>query len=209
MGYTRLAKKIGETYDRVYNMANGRTEPDPIVIGKIRDALGKPPNWPFNEGLKLSEGRLVSLAGTPLAPVPVVGFVAAGGGEYNVDTDEGVIFVPQRLADIGGLGWIVDGDSMMPDLEPNMVALFREYRTPKKDFTFLVKSETGEFRVKNLEWRNGEWTLVSINPSYAPEPLGTHQLVGFLIGWYYAKGTREKMDSDPNGLLLTPRQQIT
>jgi SOS-response transcriptional repressor LexA len=198
IGYTRLAQKIGETYDRLYNMANGRTEPDPAVIEKVRQVLKLPSSWPKSPR---NHPDLVSLAGTPLFPVPVVGSVAAGAGIQNVDPDRREVFVPQRLADIGGLGWVIDGDSMMPELLPDTIALFREHRRPLPGYTFLLDSEDG-LQVKNLEWRNGEWTLVSLNPNYPPEPLGNRQILGFLIGWYWAKGTREKMDSDPNGLLL-------
>src|SRR5687767_12587144 len=101
MGYTRLAKRIGESYNRLYNMANGRTEPDPVVLEKVRRELGLPSTWPSPTKDK---SRLVSLAGTPLAPVPVVGRVAAGEDVYNVDPDAREVFVPQRLADIGGVG---------------------------------------------------------------------------------------------------------
>jgi SOS-response transcriptional repressor LexA len=199
IGYTRLAKKIGETYNRLYNMANGRTEPDPAVIDKVRKVLNLPQSWPSPR----NDTRLVSLAGTPLAAVPVVGRVAAGEDVYNVDPEKREVFVPQRLADMGGLGWVVDGDSMMPDLEPDTIALFREHRSPRRGYTFLVDSPEKGLQVKNLDWLNGEWTLVSINPNYPPEPLGNRQLLGFLIGWYWAKGTRERLDSDPQGLLLS------
>jgi SOS-response transcriptional repressor LexA len=203
LGYTRLAKKIGESYNRLYNMANGRTEPDPVVIAKVRKELKLPDNWPEVSGKSKGSGKLVSLAGTPLYPVPVVGRVAAGEDVYNVDPDEREVYVPQKLYEIGGIGYVISGDSMMPDLEENTVALFREYRQPRRGFTYLVKSDEKGFQVKNLEWMNNEWTLVSINPAYPPEPLGNRELIGFLIGWYWAKGTREKIDSDPEGLLLT------
>lgn len=201
IGYTKLARKIDETYDRLYNMANGRTEPDPVVLEKVRKALGKPADW-----LKgLPEGRMVSIAGTPLAPVKVVGNVSGGSGAYNVDPQDELVYVPQTLANIGGLGWVVEGESMMPELDPGTIALFKEHRSPRRSFTFLVKAKDGDLRVKNLEWMDNEWTLVSLNPKYPPEPLNDHELLGYLIGWYKVKGKREEIISDPDGLILNSK----
>lgn len=137
-----------------------------------------------------------------MAALPVVGSVAAGEGQYNVDSELETVFVPERLAQIGGIGWMVEGESMMPLLEPGDVAIFREHRQPRRNYPFLVKSADGMYRVKILAWSNDEWMLESLNPKFIPEPFGSHALLGYLIGWYRSRGTRETMDSDPHGLRL-------
>lgn len=145
--------------------------------------------------------RRVSLAGTPLAPIVMVGQAGAGVGVSDVDPDSDHIYVPERLAQLGGLAWMVSGESMMPALEPGDIAIFRELREPRRGFSYLVRKDH-EYLVKNVEWKGGEWVLRSINPRYPDEPLGRAELVGLLIGWYRAKGSRETMDSDPGGLKL-------
>ena len=150
-----------------------------------------------------SEGRRVSLAGLPMAQVPIIGRASAGPGLANVDPDESSIWVPMNLAQIGGVGWMVDGESMMPALEPGDIALFREHRQPKRGYTFLVRTPDREERVKIMDWDGTQWILKSLNPSFAPEPVAGHELLGFLIGWYKVRGTREDIASDPAGLIIT------
>lgn len=211
---TQLASEIGISYDRLRNMVDGTTRPPMDVIHKVRKALRLPSNWPEVEfavdktvgapsGTTRSvEGVLVSLAGTPLASIPIVGTVSAGEGRHNVDSEQEQVWVPDRLAQLGSLGWIVEGDSMMPALQPGDVAVFKESRSPRKGLCFLVKDERLGLRVKNLNWKNGEWVLESLNPKYPDEPLYMHQLQGVLVGWYRNAGSRETIDSDPNGLVI-------
>lgn len=185
----------GISYDQLNNMANGRTKVKDDVLKSVKKLLNLPPAWPHME-------QPLSVAGTPLAPVQVVGAVAAGYDAYTVDPDEHTIFVPETLANLGGLGWVVDGDSMMPDLKPGMVAIFKEHRSPLEGLTFLVQGKDGGLRVKTLDWRSNAWHLVSTNPAYPAEFLGEYALLGYLIGWYQVRGKRETLDSDPDGLRL-------
>lgn len=199
----RIAKAVGQpevTDDVVSNMLNGRTKLSRDVAETVRKLLEKPAGWPWSE-LYAAQGK-VSLAGTPLTAIPVVGTVGAGPGTYNVDYDERTIWVPANLANIGGLGFVVDGDSMMPVLEEGTIAIFREWRQPKRGYPFLVRLRDGSLVVKNVEWREGAWVLESINQMYKPIPMDGASLLGYLIGWYKSNGTRESTDSDPNGLTL-------
>jgi len=196
-----VAKRADISYDVLRNYKLGRTSPDEASLDRLRKVMKLPKTWPKSE--PDSDGEIVSLSGTPMKPIRVVGEVEAGEGAYNVDIDESSILVPERLAGLGGFGWIVRGDSMMPFLQPGMVAVFKEYREPRPGFTFLLKSKDGGLRVKTLEWRDGQWMMISTNPTYAPTPIDDHQLLGYLIGWYRTKGARETMDSDPGGLILS------
>jgi transcriptional regulator with XRE-family HTH domain len=152
-----------------------------------------------------------SLAGTPLKPIPVAGVVSAGPGETNVDTDKRPLYVPESLERIGGVGYTITGDSMVggpdpsKDLYPGDIGIFREDSVPRPRYTFLVKANDGGFRVKTLRQEVGgerKWVLVSRNPDIPDEPLGDNQLLGFLVGFYRTKGTYEKIEGDPSGLIL-------
>ena len=138
-----------------------------------------------------------------MARIPVIGVVSAGQGTSNVDTAEHGVFVPMTLAQIGGVGWVVDGDSMMPALDPGDVALFREHRQPRRGYPFLLQRDA-EFRVKIIDYDavSGKWFLKSLNPAYPSEPMDDHVILGYLIGWYKVRGSRETTDSDPGGLKL-------
>lgn len=191
----------------------GRAVPDEVIREIVRKFPDSPTPPPLGDRAKsdasLDDGRLVSLAGHKLQPIPVVGDVEAGAGAYTVDPEAHEVHVPESLARIGGLGWFIKGDSMMPDLEPGMIAVFREWRQTKPRYTFLLRTPEGGLRVKNLVYHNsdGMWWMHSINPTYEPEPLGKHEILGFLVGWYRVMGKRETMDSDPDGLLLGARLQ--
>lgn len=201
------ARKIAEFHgdpdvsdDVVSNMLGGRTKLKREVAESIRKLLEKPPGWPWSE-LSQHEVRF-SLAGTALTQIRVVGSVGAGPGTFNVDYDERTIWVPSNLAAIGGLGFVVEGDSMMPSLEPGTIAIFREWKEPRRGFAFLARLPDGSLAVKRCDWREGKWMLNSINPAYGPVDMDGVQLLGYLVGWYKAAGTREQTDSDPNGLPL-------
>lgn len=189
-----LATLLGIDRGRYANWEYDKAEIPEDIVEKLRE-LG------FGHGKPAAEGRKVSLAGTPLRSINVVGKVSAGPGETNVDVDENQIYVPERLARPGALGFVVDGDSMMPNLHPGDVAIFMPYDKPKQGHTFLV-SKNDEYRVKSLFWVNNGWVMRSLNKSYSDEPLEGGQILGFLIAWYRVAGSRETMDSDPNGLRL-------
>ena len=149
-----------------------------------------------------SEMRPASLIFGEMAEIPVAGFASAGPGETNVDTDLEPIRVPSSLVNLGSIGFVIDGESMMPALQPGDVAVFNANNTPRRGFTFLVRTPEHEYRCKNLEWKNNEWTLVSLNRSYPDEMLGSSQVLGILVGWYRTIGTYEKLEADPHGLRL-------
>lgn len=204
---TEVARHIGTTYDRLNNICNKRTAPDPETIEKVRDHLNLPRTWPHQRPSK-SDGRMVSLAGTPLSPIPVVGEVSAGPGVNSVDPPFEQIFVPDRIANLGGVGFTVNGTSMMPVIQPGDVASFREHRYPRPGYPFLIRKKDEGLRIKIMEYdrTTDGWTLHSINPQYPVERLEEgDEIIGYLIAWYRSKGTRETMDSDSAGLILDRR----
>lgn len=138
-----------------------------------------------------------------MKPIKVVGLVAAGDGAMNVDTEFGEVLVPANLAGPDHLGWTVDGDSMMPALEPGDIAVFKEETHPSSKFAYLVKTREG-LRCKRLQWslNDGKWLMESLNPAYPPEDMSNAQLLGKLIGYYRVRGLHEKFEADPGGLRL-------
>lgn len=188
-----IARKLGIPEQWFYD---GQDTPPPI--GRVLS----PADIVAEQKASTSEVARVSLTGTPLVAVPVVGKTGAGNGEHNVDPDDWNVYVPDRLATLGGQGWVVTGPSMLPALEPGDVALFKEIHEPRPGYTFLIARKDGH-TIKNIEWKNKRWTLVSINPDFPDMPLEEDdEIQGMLIGWYRAKGARETIDSDPGGLKL-------
>jgi SOS-response transcriptional repressor LexA len=191
-----MALKLDISYDKLNNMCNGRTTPTLEVLEGVKRLLALPAGWPQQSG-----PIYTSLAGTPMLPVPVVGSVSAGRGITNVDVDEDMLLVPERLAYIGGVGFVIDGDSMMPHLHPGDIALFKEERHVRDRYTHLIKTSDGEYKVKDLVFESGRWMLVSKNPLYPKIMLGEgDEVLGLLVGYFRSQGSREIMESDPTGL---------
>jgi phage repressor protein C with HTH and peptisase S24 domain len=133
--------------------------------------------------------------------LPLVGKASAGDGEHNVDADDAWAMLPEVFGGPDHLAFVIEGDSMMPALEPGDIAVFKESHQPRSKVAFLVKDRDG-YRVKQIRWNrtDGEWVLRSLNPKYADERIEGGQLLGFLIGLYRQRGTRYKMDLDLSGL---------
>lgn len=198
MKVAQIAEISGLKENRIYNLSTGRVKVQDDDIRRLRKALGKGPDWPES---------LFETKSMPMTPIPIVGSVAAGFGEYNCDIQERVIEVPSRLAVDGAQAFMIAGDSMMPTLEDGTLAIFRPATTPRRGMTFLLEGPDKALRAKILEWDRDQWMQVSINPNYKPEPLGNFAIIGMLIGWYRVMGSRESFDSDPKGLILG-RQNI-
>ena len=190
------ADKLGVTRSHYTKMETGVQGIPEKTMDELKK-LGYESLQNFDIGLKRA-----SLLFGDMAKIKVVGTVSAGPGDTSVDYVEDDAWVPMSLQKLGGIGYVVDGESMMPALQPGDVAIFREVRQPYANYTFLVKNDQGEYRCKNIEWKNNRWTLVSLNPEYPDEPLNSWQILGLLIGWYRNRGKYEKLEADPDGLRL-------
>ena len=195
MTQEELASLLGISRIRWSRYEYGHSRIPEHLADKMREVAA-------TQNMSVSELHPASLLFGTMAEIPVAGRASAGLGETNVDSDLQPIWVPQSLANLGGIGFLIDGESMMPALQPGDVAVFKGNNTPRQGFTFLVKTPGDEYRCKNLEWRNNEWTLVSLNKSYPAERLGSSQVLGILVGWYRSIGTYEKLEADPHGLRL-------
>lgn len=119
-----IASAVGLSEDVLSNVMRKKTRPDDDLVNRLRTELRLPRDWPHLRTHSI-DGQRVSLAGTPMAPLKIVGTVHAGTGFANVDYDERTIYVPERLAQVADYSWVAEGDSMMPFLEPGDAAAFR------------------------------------------------------------------------------------
>lgn len=198
-----VGKKVGLEGQILSNMLNGRTKIPDELPGKIRKVLNLPDSWPERPTVPTT-GRRVSLAGTPMVAIPVAGYVAAGNSVGTVDYEHRTIYVPERLADLQGIGYEVDGESMVDKLFPSDIAVFKSHSSPILHIPMLLQSAESELRMKLVYWDNPhkEWWTSSYNPAFPPSPLGADQILGFLVGLYRYRGTRELILSDPAGLSI-------
>lgn len=153
---------------------------------------------------EIADKRPKQLSPLPMGPLRIVGNVAAGNGTFNVDNELDMLLVPLSLCGEDRLGWTVEGDSMMPVLEPGDVAVFRESRQAKNGYIYLAKTKDEGLVCKQIKWNRSTnlWELVSINKAYPNVPMDGVELLGFMVGYYRVRGYHEKFESDPDGLKL-------
>lgn len=198
-----VAESVGIPYYRLSNLANGKVYATVDELDRLRRYFKLPDYWPGSpEHLNgANKGELVSLSGTPLVNIPVVGNASAGGGLWNVDTELNMVAVPESIAYSDTIGFVVEGDSMMPMLEEFDTAVFRKAARKVHGYVYLVKVEEEGFFVKLVAYDRGDWYLVSLNEKYPPLPMppGT-EFLGVLVGYYRVRGTRELFEMDREGL---------
>lgn len=178
------------------------------LIGVPKEILNKLVSLGFRHTTeatqKGSEPR--SLIAGKMKKVRVIGNAEAGSGVSSVDAEDEGIWVPSTLASHDNMGFKIEGLSMAPVLLPGDVAVFKPSSTPRSGYTYLLKTADGEFRCKNIEYKRGEWVLVSLNDNYPDEPIGDAQVVGLLVGYYHVHGLHERLESLPDGLRLEKLQ---
>ncbi|MCW5943873.1 MAG: S24 family peptidase [Fimbriimonadaceae bacterium] len=173
---------------------NGKPVPD---RGWFYDGRDTDPS--FVEARSTSGRPVQSL---PMVPVRVVGRVGAGPGE-NDEADYEPIYVPANLGTgADRIAHLIEGDSMMPALEPGDVAVFRETRRPMGRRAFLLKSPDGRYQVKRVVWEQDRFVGRSLNPRYEDVPLDDYQIEGMLVGFYRSVGGYERIEYDFSGLVF-------
>lgn len=180
-----VADELGVSEDKLGNIAAARTKVPHDLVPKLRMVLNLPVDWPYKNGSMrmVGDGKLLPVGISAMKGVRVVGKVSAGPGATNVDEDDPIVFIPDRLAALGTLAWTVEGDSMMPALEPGDIALFRESHTLRRRFAYLLKDSEGSHSIKMTRWTQaGKWEGYSLNPAYAPIDLDGMQVLGILVG---------------------------
>lgn len=199
----KIAAESGLSSNEIYNVVTGRTKVSAKLAAKLAKVLGKPKGWPFDVVAQTPSvyGDLVSIAGTPMMPIKVVGRASAGFGESNVDTEPRNVYVPESLGRSGGIGFEVSGDSMMPDIYEGDVLVFKDHHKPRANLTYLIETSEREFMVKRIVWESERWIAKSRNPAYQGVPLDEVSLIGYVIGLYRVKSGGEVTMHYPSGML--------
>lgn len=183
--FRELAEAIGTSYDVLNNLANGRTSPKTHLelIERLRGELKQSQGWPW----------IVEADVLPVVDLPLVG------------TDRSVT-VPIRLKASDHVAFEVDGDSMMPFLQPGDIAVAQSEASFRPNRIFLIRCErrqcrecTSGYCLRQVEHDGEAWVFRPINPAYAPVRANASP-VGRLVALYRTEGTREIIVRDPAGL---------
>lgn len=185
---SEMAERLGTTRARYKNWEYDLANPPSYVMEEVKK---------YNAEAAV-QSAILKLAAIPMAQVPLVGKASAGPGS-TAEGDDDFLSVPVHMAREGACGYIVEGDSMLPWLQPGDALVAMEHPQPKLNYAFLIRRPSGEVSVKVLKWDRGQIVYRSVNPSYKDEdPTGI--LMGYVIGIYRVEGTHEKMEFDPSGL---------
>lgn len=177
-------------------------------------------NWEYGKAIVpksiLAKARAVA-AGDPVrdvgppqgaiteteVPVPYIGRVAASSKVDWSDPLEADLteFVPVHMVNQRGIFCArVQGDSMMPMLQPDDLAVFRAAEFARIGLIVLYRhDDTQCVTIKQLKHDGVRPVLHALNPDYEPEP-ATGRCVGVLVGFVRQIGKRVATDFDPEGL---------
>lgn len=141
-----------------------------------------------------------SLRPEPTGRVKVYNAASAGNHGAAI-IDEFEMDVPVQFAreDYGAL--VVDGDSMMPELHPGDICIFKDSVQPKVNTIVAAELENGDWVIKKLVFEDGLWHLASINNHYEPIR-SAFRLTGFLVGMIRDDGPERLIRMNPYGLTM-------
>lgn len=183
-----LAKRTNLPEQILRNKLTGRTRMDEetarIVVAELRMPVSA-----------VQDVRPVSMGN-----LRILGGVAAGYG-WQPSEDESSIPVPLSMCGPNRVGWIVQGDSMLPLLREGDIAIFEAQRVPRLGYPNLIRSDDGNHRVKLVRHDGERYVLSSYNRAYEPE-VAKGEWLGYLVGFYRLVGSREEMLHDPSGVRL-------
>lgn len=190
--FASVARKAKLNRNVFQNQMDERTALDIETIAKVRDALKMPATWPQVPRIPVN-----AITPMPTGNLRVLGSVGAGDGADAIDEDS--IPVPLSMCGADRVGWIVEGESMLPMLQPGDIAIFKASPQPRQNYPNLVRTPEGKYRTKIAKVDERGYVLRSLNPSFEDEP-GAVEWKGYLVGIYRVIGFREEMIHDPGGL---------
>jgi SOS-response transcriptional repressor LexA len=182
-----FAELLGVNRQRYKHWEYDTATPPPEMLEKVESMAANI--------LRPDEG----LKGMPMVKIPVVGRTSAGPGADMGTADDFEVWVPQHMLTDTSTGWVAEGDSMMPWIQPGDVVIAKESPTPRLNYAFLILRDDGTCSVKVLKWKGEEYEYLSLNPRYDPEP-ARGRLLGYVTGIYRAVGSHESIENDYNGL---------
>lgn len=195
----QLADLAGIKRSRLAQYEAGRTEPPLPVLTKIAQAL------------RLRTADLYDgdepLTGKPQTPrtrpeeggkIKVYGSSSAGRGNTS-SIDPGEIDVPIELCrdDYGAL--VIEGDSMMPFLQPSDVTVYRDWHYPKVGSIMAATLANGDWVTKLVAHENGRFLLRSLDSRYE-DITEDFTLSGYLVGIIRENGPEKLIRMNPYGL---------
>lgn len=187
-----MAEALGVPHSRYKNWEYSTKTPERIME-KAKALVAAENRSPYGSGVR-------EVGGTPMVKVTPVGHASAGEGADD-HPDEEPIYVPASMVSGGDCAaWVAEGDSMMPWIKDGDTVIAKLHRRPRPNMAFMVRRESGAVSVKMVKYIDGRWVLRSLNPNY-PDEEATVEFLGFITGIYRAKGTKERIDNDPHGLL--------
>ncbi len=165
------AQKLSLLTDKDLKVRNyGRAENVNVAHG---DFTG---NMIAGVGLREQGSRLAVLHA-----IPVLGRVPAGIPESLGENVETYITLPGAPPDCYALR--VTGESMAPGIAHGDYALFVIDREAKPGDIVVVNDEFGDSMIKRLKEKDGDYYLVSDNPSYPTyQPNESYRIMGVVIG---------------------------
>lgn len=131
--------------------------------------------------------------------IKVYGGISAGDGNTaEFDVDE--VDIPAQFAreDYGAL--VVDGDSMMPFLQPSDIVIFRDWTREKVGHVMAAALPNGDWVVKQLVHDGGQFKLRSLSGRY-PDIEAPFKLAGYLVGVVRDQGAERLIRLNPYGIL--------
>lgn len=189
-----LADLVKVSSARLSGWERGEHDPSPIgVVNLIAKHLEVEVDY------LLRGSRTPRVKSEESGKVKVYGAVSAGLG--NTSTIDGAeLDVPIQFArdDFGAL--VVEGDSMLGLLQGGDIAIFRDHYHPKPDAIMACElTESRQWVVKKVIWKDNRYVLRSLNPSYS-DLLDSFRPTGFLVGIVRDDGPERIIRLNPYGI---------
>ncbi len=149
-----LAARFDMSVSDVENAVKGKSAPKlELIYEKARAELGMPPNWP-DKGLVMLEKVKA------MTSIRVVGSAMAGEGA-DFQAEELDYEVPAHLTTGIEFGYIVQGTSLMPRVEPMDLLIAKPMREPAYNRIMIVRRPDGSVSAKVIGWKDSKTVLIS------------------------------------------------
>lgn len=175
--YKKMAVELGMEYTDLINGIRGESRTmQAHLVREARRTYGLPQDWPENTlGDELVELELME--------------------------DRGRVLVPRRMLRADSKGWVTEGGTMMPWLEPGDIVVGRPVEVPVLGKAMIVR-EGKLLAVRVATFEDGEFVYRALSPFGPAAGVRTSCIPLMLVtGRFRQRGTYEVVESDSvNGL---------
>ena len=198
-----LARKIGMSAPGLgYLLKEGARPQKPGVYESMLDAIRELDEQGAAVAGQVLEARSnatkVPLKAEPSGRIKIYGAVSAGtGNTMTIDAEEMDVPIQFARDDYGAL--IIDGDSMIPFLQPSDVVIFKDWSMPKPGHVVAAQLEDGSWVAKLMVYENASYKLRSLNPMYKDYDR-SFTITGFLVGIVRDVGDERVIRLNPYGI---------